>query len=104
MRRTAVLIVTLVVAVLGGLWYRHEQMAAQESDQLARIRALVNQRSSQSVVEAELGAPMQRQKGGECAEEWTYRMATDRRAVLCFNENQRAASLRVVRSFDRQDY
>jgi sensor c-di-GMP phosphodiesterase-like protein len=104
MRRIAVLIATLVVAGLGGLWYRHQQAATQERDHLARIGALVNQRSSQSAVEAELGAPIQRRKGGECAEEWTYRMATDRRAVLCFDEKQRAAGLRIVRSFDRQDY
>jgi hypothetical protein len=93
-----------VTAGLAGLWCRHEQTARHDREHLARIEALVKQRSSQRSVQAELGAPIQKRRGGDCVEEWVYNLISDRRAILCFNENHRATDLKVIRSFDRRDY
>ena len=104
MRRPLVVVTLLGVTALGVLSCRYQNAVAQERALLAKIESLCGQRASQEAVEGELGLPAQKHKATRCTDEWIYIVAADRRAFLCFDDLHRAASVKIGRSFDRQDY
>ena len=100
----------LGVAVLGGvvlagaLWHRHERRIQAEEQLIARFQQIADQHMSQEAVEKTIGEPQERRRAGDCAEEWVYTIGAGRKGALCFDASRRVTGLRVLRSFDRQDY
>jgi hypothetical protein len=106
MRHRLVVLIALGLSAggIGTCSYRALQLQARERRLTNQIVTLSDRRATRVAVQAEIGAPERRQKSARCAEEWVYRVSSDRYVVLCFDDGGRVRDATLGRSLNRRDY